>query len=974
MSMLSALIVRIGADSSGLRKELKGTKKEIESTFSTDPISAFGSALTSASGAVGSFINKFNAAATFLGGGLGLVAVISNAVSAGAAINDLSAKLQITTEEAGNFSRTIKLAGGDVDTAAAAVMRLDSVISSNNESAQRTRAVLDAIGVTLTDQNGKLLPVNEQLKNLAQGYQAATQAGYGQEFIMNTLGVRGMALTETLMKYNEAAEDAAKIKGVGLDVNQMAEIDRQLQLLQAQLGQLTMAGGALLAPIIGEYLPGITEGLANTASLIADNREQIVTVGMAVTQLAVTYKVLQALQKASIWTNSFKTAAEGVRELEKAEEASIKRRLAMLTAKQKKEEAEMRKSVEALKISEAEKEKIISDSCVKIQMKYSETAAKIRSDMTNAFRQTAVEARTSAAVQVQAAAQAGAAAETAGKKTVMASGAAKGAVGNLGKAVWNLVGGWYAVAAAISFAFQKLVEFKQQQAQEQGLEGGDIYSIDGQQYRRANDGKFYRRDINMDAENAFDTYTETQVLEDDELSILQAAHERKYPTYSPKANSDIDTEKYKNLFGNIGGNADGGKGSSGKAADPEKEEQERRQKLQRSIEQEYSMRKTVNDAMRESVDLQTAYMTAAEKAAYEMQKEHEKSIEGIKNRWLQFETEYIGMSDEERARMVKNLEETGVAFEIMEDGRLSLAKQVAADIAAAEKQYDDEIVLYHTQCKDILAEIDDAFNKNSVEKLNESLTEENIATLNAYNTKQNLMKRYYDNLLQTHKSTTELMADAVLDSQSSFENFFKNVMTGAKSFSESLKGLVSDLLGNIVQQIAKTMAAKVVNQFINWLFPSFGFSGGGSVGGAGGFNTYSAAAGVLGINFGKFATGGMIFGPGSGTSDSIPAMLSNGEFVMSAAAVRRIGVPYLNRLNKGYANGGIVSGGSASSGFGGPANIQINIQNETGQQLDVKESGSSFDGETQILNLIIKFVNNNDGGLRTMIKGVAASR
>ena len=95
---------------------------------------------------------------------------------------------------------------------------------------------------------------------------------------------------------------------------------------------------------------------------------------------------------------------------------------------------------------------------------------------------------------------------------------------------------------------------------------------------------------------------------------------------------------------------------------------------------------------------------------------------------------------------------------------------------------------------------------------------------------------------------------------------------------------------------------------------------------------------------------------------------------MSAAAVRRIGVPYLNRLNKGYANGGIVSGGSASSGFGGPANIQINIQNETGQQLDVKESGSSFDGETQILNLIIKFVNNNDGGLRTMIKGVAASR
>ena len=66
---------------------------------------------------------------------------------------------------------------------------------------------------------------------------------------MNTLGVRGMALTETLLKYNEAAEDASKIKGIGLDPEQMSDINRQLQLTQAQMDQLTMAGGALLAPL-----------------------------------------------------------------------------------------------------------------------------------------------------------------------------------------------------------------------------------------------------------------------------------------------------------------------------------------------------------------------------------------------------------------------------------------------------------------------------------------------------------------------------------------------------------------------------------------------------------------------------------------------------------------------------------------------------------------------------------------------------
>ena len=48
------------------------------------------------------------------------------------------------------------------------------------------------------------------------------------------------------------------------------------------------------------------------------------------------------------------------------------------------------------------------------------------------------------------------------------------------------------------------------------------------------------------------------------------------------------------------------------------------------------------------------------------------------------------------------------------------------------------------------------------------------------------------------------------------------------------------------------------------------------------------------------ANGGIVYGAGTGTSDSIPAMLSNGEYVMTAAAVQRIGVSMLDRLNYGH--------------------------------------------------------------------------
>ena len=55
----------------------------------------------------------------------------------------------------------------------------------------------------------------------------------------------------------------------------------------------------------------------------------------------------------------------------------------------------------------------------------------------------------------------------------------------------------------------------------------------------------------------------------------------------------------------------------------------------------------------------------------------------------------------------------------------------------------------------------------------------------------------------------------------------------------------------------------------------------------------------LGIGVLHPAGGGYITGPGTSTSDSIPAMVSSREFVVNAAAVQRIGVDQLQRINAG---------------------------------------------------------------------------
>jgi hypothetical protein len=46
-----------------------------------------------------------------------------------------------------------------------------------------------------------------------------------------------------------------------------------------------------------------------------------------------------------------------------------------------------------------------------------------------------------------------------------------------------------------------------------------------------------------------------------------------------------------------------------------------------------------------------------------------------------------------------------------------------------------------------------------------------------------------------------------------------------------------------------------------------------------------------------YSTGGFVSGPGSSTSDSIAARLSNGEYVVRASAVKHYGVDFMNALN-----------------------------------------------------------------------------
>ena len=413
MSTISELVVKIGADSSGLSSSLNKAKTDINKTFEVNPISNMNNAINGLNNSVTGFIGKFNGLVALAAGGFGLSAAIKSAVDAGDAVYTLSQRMNVSAGEASEFSRILKLTGGDAGTTAKAMMRLDKSYSDDSASGKKCKAILDAVGVSLTDQSGKLLPVTQQLGNLSEGYKKAQAAGMGQEFIMNTLGARGMTLITTLERYNEAKASANKIQGIGLDPEEMHKMSVQMKELEMQAGQLKIAAGSILVDIFHGQGGQIGDTLAYCAKLIADNRTQIASTTAEVLKLLAAYEAIKIASTVGssmmgAWNshstkadlNAINTAQEA--SLTAQQERSILKRQAMIDGAAKKEEAAYYKTVQAMEISEAEKNAIFTEYLLKREQASLESQAAIRTSMTEMYLQSATVAEESATAQAAA--------------------------------------------------------------------------------------------------------------------------------------------------------------------------------------------------------------------------------------------------------------------------------------------------------------------------------------------------------------------------------------------------------------------------------------------------------------------------------------------------------------------------------------------------------------------------------------------
>lgn len=215
-----------------------------------------------------------------------------------------------------------------------------------------------------------------------------------------------------------------------------------------------------------------------------------------------------------------------------------------------------------------------------------------------------------------------------------------------------------------------------------------------------------------------------------------------------------------------------------------------------------------------------------------------------------------------------------------------------------------------------------------------------------------MLKDDYEYYQKLSALMAQQAAELVQRSEAIRSTISSNLTDGLLDFAEGSKDAGQAFADFAKQTVRALLQIATQAAIMNALFPP-GSPLGNLIG------SFAAATSVKG-----FATGGLVTGPGSGTSDSIIARLSNGEFVNDAKTVSHFGVGFFENL-KSMARGGVpisprgahpgfADGGSISPGQG--AAPQVILENRgTGKEV----VSQSYDPKTAITTVIIEDLGKN---------------
>lgn len=199
------------------------------------------------------------------------------------------------------------------------------------------------------------------------------------------------------------------------------------------------------------------------------------------------------------------------------------------------------------------------------------------------------------------------------------------------------------------------------------------------------------------------------------------------------------------------------------------------------------------------------------------------------------------------------------------------------------------------------------------------------------------VKAGLDKLKSELPSFKDQLANTVVGFVDMFGNAFANAVNQwdgtLKGFLNSLASTFRSFIKSVIAELMRLVAIRAATK----IFEMMGLFGGAKAPAA-----PNLGPGIQGY---MLAAGGLVSGPGSGTSDSIPAMLSNGEYVIPAASVRKFGVGFFEALRQGAMPFAMPSPAMATAGSQSNQTMNNNFNINVSGGGDAQKTGAMVQRE-----------------------------
>lgn len=203
-------------------------------------------------------------------------------------------------------------------------------------------------------------------------------------------------------------------------------------------------------------------------------------------------------------------------------------------------------------------------------------------------------------------------------------------------------------------------------------------------------------------------------------------------------------------------------------------------------------------------------LKGVDKELFDIVSDADEQIESIRRHYRDWADEYSTATEKQKEEFRKAWEANGIEFEITVDGMVDFSRQMAKEQVLIEREKNQKIADLHYDRVKYEEQLDEAYKNGQIQRYAELLNTEQALLAQDLAGRQAMMDVYYSIWEERHRTAMDYMAEATDTMYGGLKDFFADIINNAKSIGEAWDELKRKFLIMLGEMVAQWLASRIM--------------------------------------------------------------------------------------------------------------------------------------------------------------------